>query len=114
MGIGAQRGLLPRARVLALGAALAGATSVAAQLSAAAAFDGYASGSNGYDYSYVQCGSSAPAASFAIVGVNAGYPFTYYNSCLADEFAAAEGTGNAALYINTGYDPTYTAVDGRH
>src|SRR5438067_771159 len=114
MRIRARKGLLPRARVLALGAVLAGASAVAAQLSAAAAFEAYVSGSNGYDYSYVQCGSSAPAASFAIVGVNAGYPFTYYNGCLAGEFAAAEGTGNAALYINTGYDPTYTAVDGRH
>jgi hypothetical protein len=81
---------------------------------AAAGFNAYVTGTTGYDYSYLQCGSAAPAASFGIVGVNAGYPFTYYNSCLATEYAAAAHTGNAALYINTGYDPTYTAIDGRH
>jgi hypothetical protein len=81
---------------------------------AAAGFDPYASGARGYDYSYIQCGSTAPAASFGIVGINAGYPFTYYNTCLASEFAAASKTGNAAVYINTGYDPSYTAIDGRH
>ncbi len=81
---------------------------------AAAAFDPYVSGTVGYDYSYVQCGLAAPKASFGIVGVNAGYPFTYYNSCLASEYAAASGTGNGAVYINAGYDPTYTAIDGRH
>lgn len=81
---------------------------------AAASFDPYASGTRGYDYSYIQCGSAAPAAAFGIVGVNAGYPFTHYNSCLASEFVAASKTGNAAVYINTGYDPTYTAIDGRH
>jgi hypothetical protein len=74
----------------------------------------YVSGSTGYDYSYIQCGSAAPAASFGVVGVNAGYPFTFYNSCLAVEYAAAARTGNAAVYVNTGYDPTYTAIDGRH
>ena len=52
--------------------------------------------------------------SSSIAGVNAGYPFTYYNSCLAAEYAAAARTGSASLYINTGYDPTYTAIDGRH
>ncbi len=82
--------------------------------SASAGFNAYVSGTTGYDYSYIQCGSAAPAASFGIVGVNAGYPFTYYNSCLASEYAAAAGTGNAAVYVNTGYDPTYTAIDGRH
>lgn len=82
---------------------------------AAGAFDPYASGTIGYDFSYPQCGAAAPRAEhFGIVGVNGGYPFTYYNNCLAAEFAAAAKTGNAALYINTGYDPTYTALDGRH
>jgi hypothetical protein len=41
-------------------------------------------------------------------GTNAGYPFTYYNSCLAADYAAAITDGNAAVY------PTYTAIDGRH
>jgi hypothetical protein len=87
---------------------------LALNASASAGFKAYVSGATGYDYSYVQCGSAAPTASFGIVGVNAGYPFTYYNSCLAAEYAAAARTGNAAVYINTGYDPTYTAIDGRH
>ena len=39
---------------------------------------------------------------------------TYYNTCLSAEYAAAARTGNAALYINTGYDSSYTAIDGRH
>jgi hypothetical protein len=81
---------------------------------AAAAFDPYSKGTSGYDYSYPQCGVGAPRASFGIVGVNGGYPFTYYNNCLAAEYAAAAKTGNAATYINTGYDPSYTAIDGRH
>jgi hypothetical protein len=79
-----------------------------------AAFDPYVRGTTGYDFSYLQCGSSAPHASFGIVGVNAGYPFTYYNSCLQSEFSAAAHSGNGAVYVNTGYDPTYTAIDGRH
>lgn len=87
---------------------------VALNASASAGFNPYVSGTSGYDYSYVQCGSAAPASSFSIVGVNAGYPFTYYNKCLAAEYAAAARTGNAAVYMNTGYDPTYTAIDGIH
>src|SRR6202171_4151479 len=87
---------------------------VALNASASAGFDPYASGTTGYDYSYPQCGAAAPAANFGVVGVNAGYPFTYYNSCLAAEYAAAARTGNVAVYVNTGYDPTYTAIDGRH
>ena len=96
------------------GAALGLGLVVALNTGAAAAFDPYASGTVGYDLSYPQCGATAPSARFGIVGVNGGFPFTYYNTCLASEFAAAARTGNAALYINTGYDPTYTAIDGRH
>jgi hypothetical protein len=80
----------------------------------AAGLDPYSAGTIGYDFSYPQCGVSAPAAHFGIAGVNAGYPFTFYNSCLATEYASAARTGNASLYVNTGYDPTYTAIDGRH
>jgi hypothetical protein len=87
---------------------------VALNSAASAAFDPYTKGTSGYDFSYPQCGVSAPRASFGIVGVNGGYPFTYYNNCLAAEYAAAAKTGNAATYINTGYDPSYTAIDGRH
>jgi hypothetical protein len=82
--------------------------------SASAGFEPYVSGNLGYDYSYIQCATRAPTPKFGIVGVNAGYPFTYYNSCLSTEFAAASKTGNAAVYINTGYDPSYTQIDGRH
>jgi hypothetical protein len=79
-----------------------------------AGFNPYASATGGYDFSYPQCSRTAPAASFGVVGVNRGYPFNSYNSCLAAEFAAAAKTGNAAAYINTGFDATYTKIDGGH
>jgi hypothetical protein len=101
-------------RTAGLASAFAAVVLVINSMGAAAAFDPYTSRTIGYDYSYVQCGSAAPSAAFGVIGVNAGYPFTYYNSCLTAEFAAAARTGNAALYINTGYDPSYTAIDGRH
>ena len=96
-----------------VGVALAGLMLLASQIGAAAAFDPYSG--TGYDYSYPQCGSPAPSGlSFGIAGVNAGYPFTYYNGCLGAQYAAAAQTANASLYVNTGYDPSYTAIDGRH
>ena len=101
-------------RTAGLASALAGVALMLSNMAAAASINPYASGTVGYDYSYVQCGSEAPAAAFGVVGVNAGYPFTYYNTCLSAEYAAAARTGNAALYINTGYDSSYTAIDGRH
>jgi hypothetical protein len=97
-----------------LAASVAGVLTLAIHSGAAASFDPYVTGTIGYDYSYPQCGVAAPKAAFGVVGVNAGYPFTYYNSCLAAEFAAAAKTGNASVYINTGYDPSYTAIDGHH
>ena len=45
------------------------------------------------------------------IGVNGGYPFVHYNPCLAAQYAHSP---NAALYINTGYDPLYTQVDGQY
>ena len=86
-------------RTVTLGATLAAFALIALNGAAAAAFDPYTSRTLGYDYSYIQCGTPAPTTSFGVVGVNAGYPFTYYNSCLATEFAAAAKTGNAALYV---------------
>src|ERR1700736_4786951 len=71
----------------------------------------YTSGSTGYDISFPQCGGAYPAGAFGIVGVNGGYPFVHYNPCLADEYSHSP---HAALYINTGYDPLYTQVDGQH
>src|ERR1700681_3133837 len=101
-------------RKLVFGLPVAVGVVVALTANASAGFNPYVSGTTGYDYSYPQCGSAAPASSFGIVGVNAGYPFTHYNSCLAAEYAAASRTGNVAVYMNTGYDPTYTAIDGIH
>jgi len=96
------RRLLPVAAVLSAGSIL-----VANQVGAMA----YTSGSTGYDISYPQCGGRYPTGAFGIIGVNGGYPFVYYNPCLANEY---NHTPNPALYINTGYDPSYTQVDGRH
>lgn len=97
--------------VLAAGASAA--LMIATHAGAAASVDPYAAGSSGYDYSYIQCGKSAPALSFSVIGVNAGYPFTYYSNCLGAEYNASPA-GSRALYVNTGYDPSYTAIDGRH
>ena len=74
----------------------------------------YATGSVGYDISYPQCGTNYPSGAFGIIGVNAGYPFTYYNSCFGTEWTYAQATAGPSLYINTGYDPSYTTVDSRH
>ena len=72
---------------------------------------GYTPGSTGYDISFPQCGAAYPGGAFGVVGVNGGYPFVHYNPCLADEYSHSP---HAALYINTGYDPIYTQVDGQH
>lgn len=64
----------------------------------------YAPHLHGYDVSYPQC-PPVPvpaAASFSIIGVNAGKSFTV-NPCLAAEWRAARGT--RAVYLNSGYDP---------
>ena len=77
----------------------------------------------GSDISWPQCGLSYPSgATFGIVGVDHGRPFdpdNQYgpNTCLASEYAWARTnttTKRGDLYINTGYDPTYAAIDGRH
>jgi hypothetical protein len=104
---------MPRRTFGASGAAVL-AVAAALVISQVPAFAALARGSVGYDIGYPQCGvpaSSYPTASFGIVGVNAGYPFTYYNQCLAYEYA---NTSNPSLYINTGYDPSYTNIDATH
>ena len=58
-----------------------------------------ASRSMGYDVSWPNCGVSAPARQFAIVGVTGGHPFST-NPCLAVEFAAARRGRSAQLYMN--------------
>lgn len=65
--------------------------------------DPYRSGEQGYDVSWPQCGKPAPSHGlFAIVGVNAGSPFTR-NLCLSDEYGAAPAAPAPSLYVNTGY-----------
>lgn len=54
----------------------------------------------------------ASSRAFGIVGVDSGNPFISAthpgNPCLADEYAH---TPNPALYVNTGYDPSYEQPD---
>src|SRR3989441_2922124 len=53
-----------------------------------------------------------PPRGFGIVGVDSGYPFMSLahpgNPCMADEYALSP---NPALYVNTGYDPSYEQPD---
>lgn len=86
-----------------VGAAAAVGLGAAAQ-GASAQTDPYATGTTGYDVSYPQCGASAPAGAFGIVGVNGGRPFSN-NSCLASEYSAAPQP--PSLYVNTGYSGAY-------
>jgi hypothetical protein len=96
-------------------AVLAAAGGLLAGQIGASASATYASTAVGYDISYPQCTAAYPNGSFGIVGVNQGYPFSYYNSCFSSEWAYASTTPSASLYINTGYDPSYTnSTDGRH
>lgn len=68
-------------------------------LALAAGSAGAAGESVGFDVSYPQCGQPFPSGgAFALVGVNAGLPFSP-NPCLASQLAAA-GPG-AQLYANT-------------
>jgi hypothetical protein len=133
-------------------AAMVVATAAALVLGNTGAF-AYATGSIGYDISYLQCGSyqtavrlSAPPvtssqpsssrfvtrwsppqtgtpptrfsvgriwfnapARFGIIGVDSGRPFISIqspgNPCLANEYRHAP---KGSLYVNTGYDPSYT------
>ena len=94
--------------LLSFASILATATSLVANQAAPVA---YTHGSTGYDISFPQCGGAYPTGAFGIIGVNGGYPFVHYNPCLADEY---KHSPQAALYINTGYDPLYTQLDGRH
>ncbi len=93
------------------------ATAIASILATAASLLGnhagpvaYMPGSTGYDVSHPQCGGNFPAGAFGIVGVNGGTPL-HYNPCLAAEYAHS---ANAAVYVNTGYDPLYAQVDDHY
>jgi hypothetical protein len=58
-------------------------------------------GSSGYDVSYPQCGVQLPIdGSFAIVGVNAGLPWST-NPCFVQEYNWAASRTYTALYMNT-------------
>ena len=92
---------------LATGAAAADAHTLVPEVSAAGAqSDPYAPGTSGYDASFPQCGATAPAGSFAIVGVNGGRPFSD-NSCLRAEYSAAPAAPAPSLYINSGFSKAY-------
>lgn len=63
--------------------------------------DPYRSGSVGYDFSYPNCVSLRPAsATFAVIGLNLGRPFTA-NQCFALEWDAAARP--RSVYVNTAY-----------
>ncbi|HEX6489634.1 MAG TPA: hypothetical protein VF137_12285 [Candidatus Dormibacteraeota bacterium] len=80
-----------------------------------ASTDIYHGAGQGYDISYPQCGIAIPSGAFGIDGVDgSGRPFDVDNQygpspCLGKQYAAARATGNGALYMNTGYDPSYVA-----
>src|SRR2546430_17700567 len=93
--------------LLSFASILATATSLLANQATPVA---YTHGSTGYDISFPQCGGAYPAGAFGIVGVNGGHPFVHYHPCVADEYSHPP---HAALYINTGFDPLYTQVDGQ-
>lgn len=93
------------ARVLLIGARLRVPTvGAAVDLAHIVQSDPYHPGALGYDASYPNCAARLPAEhAFAIVGLNAGRPFTS-NPCFASEWAAAQPT--RSVYINTAYGPT--------
>ena len=94
------------AEVLLIGARLRIPTSEGATLDLAHVVesDPYEHGSVGYDISYPGCAAGIPApGGFAVIGLNAGRPFTA-NPCFASEWAAAAAP--RSVYINTAYSST--------
>jgi LysM repeat protein len=64
----------------------------------------YERGASGYDISFPNCAAPAPTAQgFAVIGLNAGRPFTT-NPCFASEWATAQRP--RSVYINTAYAPS--------
>jgi hypothetical protein len=77
---------------------------------AKAAGDPYMSGEQGYDISWPQCGDPPPTVgTFAIIGVNGGAPFSG-NLCMTDQYAAAPRSAPPSLYLNTGYEDSYSSM----
>jgi hypothetical protein len=86
-----------------LASALLAASFLAALSYSAAAAGPIPSGATGSDISWPQCGTAYPPGySFGIIGVTSGRPNTG-NDCFAGEFAWAQATGNANLYVNLAY-----------
>src|SRR5260370_27386026 len=82
--------------------ALVLAISVVAAMSALAATDPYPTGLTGYDVSYPQCGGTAAAGSFRIVGVNAARPLPHKTRLRAGyaKVRAEEGTPGIRTHID--------------
>ena len=90
----------------------AGAFGLSAQTALASTATPYTGLAQGYDISWPQCGTKYPHGGFGIAGIDHGRPFDVDNQyapnpCLGSEYAAAQKTSSAALYMNTGYDPSY-------
>jgi hypothetical protein len=67
----------------------------------------YPAGARGIDLSWPNCDrQQPPAASFAIIGINDGHPFST-NPCLTREYGWYTNTHPTGLYLNTGYTPGY-------
>ena len=67
--------------------------------------DPYRRGAVGYDVSFPNCATPVLGGhAFAVVGLNAGRPFTI-NRCFASEWARA--LAPASVYVNTGYSRTF-------
>jgi hypothetical protein len=67
----------------------------------------YAAGARGVDLSWPNCDrQQPPPASFAIIGVNDGRPFST-NPCLPRQYGWYTNTHPTGLYLNTGYTPRY-------
>jgi LysM repeat protein len=80
------------------------AGAVMIDLARVAETDPYQRGASGYDISYPNCATPAPAAQgFAVIGLNAGRPFTT-NPCFGSEWATAQPP--RSVYINTAYAPS--------
>jgi LysM repeat protein len=79
-------------------------TASTADLAHTAQSNPYRHGAVGYDVSYPNCDAPIPAAhEFAVIGLNAGRPFTA-NPCFAREWAAAQPP--RSVYVNTAYSET--------
>jgi len=89
------------AGLLLIGARLRLPTAAMVDLAQVAESDPYPHGAAGYDVSFPNCAGSLPTPQgFAVIGINAGRPFTT-NSCFGSEWAAAQPP--RSVYINTAY-----------